>query len=250
MISLHILTSILLFFIYGEKSANTAVNYGYHIVNIYPHDPYAFTQGLIYKDGYLYESTGLRGRSTLRKVDLATGSVLQYYQLKQRYFGEGITILNSKIFQLTWQSNIGFVYTKEKFLQIDEFYYGTEGWGITTDGTNLIMSDGTSFLYYIDPETFTAIRQIQVMDQKEAIHGLNELEFIKGEIFANVLPTDRIVRINPADGRVTGWIDLKNLMRQKGANVLNGIAYDQTRDHLFVTGKLWSNLYEIELIPK
>jgi glutamine cyclotransferase len=250
MIYWYFLTSIFLTFINCGQQVTSVTTYNYRIVNTFPHDPYAFTQGLIYENGYLYESTGLRGRSSLRKVDLHSGSVIQHQQLVQQYFGEGITILGNKIYQLTWQSNTGFVYDKKSFLIIDEFYYATTGWGLTTDGTYLIMSDGSSTLYFLDPTTYEIVKQIVVKDENGAVSSLNELEYIKGEIFANVLPTDRIVRIDPGSGQVTGWIDLKGLMRQKGADVLNGIAYDHERDRLFVTGKLWPNLFEIELIPQ
>jgi glutamine cyclotransferase len=246
----HIIILLTFLFFNARQSTNSVAHYSYRIVNTFPHDPYAYTQGLIYEDGYLYESTGLKGRSTLRKVDLHSGAVIQYHQLMQQYFGEGITILGSKIFQLTWQSNIGIVYDKKSFNQIDEFYYATTGWGITTDGTYLIMSDGSASLYFLDADTYEILRQFEVQDQDGAVSGINELEYIKGEIFANIYPTDRIVRIDATNGRVTGWIELKGLMQQKGAEVLNGIAYDQERDRLFVTGKLWPKLFEIELISK
>jgi glutamine cyclotransferase len=250
MIYLNLLSAILLTIIMVNQRTTSVPIYTYRIVNTYPHDPYAYTQGLIYEDGFLYESTGLNRRSSLRKVALNTGSVLKQIQLAGHYFAEGITIIDNRIFQLTWRSNVGFVYDKNSFLQIDEFYYATAGWGIATDGTYLIMSDGSSNLYFLDPDTYAIIRQLEVREQNGPVSGLNELEFIKGEIFANVYPTDRIVRIDASTGGVTGWIDLAGLMHQKGVDVLNGIAYDCERDRLFVTGKLWPQLFEIELIAK
>jgi glutamine cyclotransferase len=250
MVYLNIVIGMILAGIHNPQPAASVTTYTYRIVNTYPHDSYAYTQGLIYEEGYLYESTGLRGQSTLRKVDLNTGSVIQHHQLTSEYFAEGITMLGNKIFQLTWQSNTGFVYDKKSFMVIDEFYYATTGWGITTDGMYLIMSDGSANLYFLDAVTYEIIRQFEVQDQNGAVSGLNELEYIKGEVFANIYPTNRIVRINARDGRVAAWIDLSGLMRKKGVDVLNGIAYDSELDRLFVTGKLWPKLFEIELIPK
>lgn len=220
----------------------------------YPHDQQAFTQGLVYHQGFLYEGTGLRGRSSLRKVELETGKVLQIHQLPARYFGEGIVIWQDKIIQLTWTSQVGFVYDRETFEQIGEFNYPTEGWGITHDGEKLIMSDGTNTLYFLDPETFAEIGQVKVKYGNQPVNRLNELEYINGEVFANVWMTDWIVRIDPNTGQVVGAIDLTGLYypdaQFKGNDVLNGIAYDPEGDRLFVTGKLWPNLYEIELVPK
>ncbi len=227
--------------------------YGYKVINIYPHDPNAFTQGLVFGNGFLYEGTGLRGYSTLRRVELETGNILKTRQLADQFFGEGITIYENQIIQLTWQSNTGFVYAKESFELLQEFSYLTEGWGITYDGQRLIMSDGTSTLYYLDPETFSEIGRITVSDDDGPVSRLNELEYIQGEIYANVWLTDYIVRISPTTGRVIGWIDLKGLLspEDKGevVDVLNGIAYDVQNDRLFVTGKLWPNVFEIVLIP-
>lgn len=225
--------------------------YSYNIVNIYPHDRDAFTQGLVFEDGVLYEGTGLLGQSTLRRVELETGDILKIYELPEQYFGEGITIYGDKIIQLTWQSNIGFVYDKYSFELLREFHYSTEGWGITHDGTRLIMSDGTSTLRFLDPQTLEEIGQLEVFDNRGPVTRLNELEYIQGEIYANVWQTDRVARIAPETGRVIGWIDLGGLLtteERSQSDVLNGIAYDAEADRLFVTGKLWPKLFEIELI--
>ncbi len=227
--------------------------YTYEIVYAYPHDREAFTQGLVFKDDVLYEGTGLRGLSSLRKTALETGEILQMHQLPNKFFGEGITVIGDKIFQLTWQSKTGFVYNRETFQQLGEFTYPTEGWGLTHDGNHLIMSDGSSTIHFIDPVSFEEIASIQVFDDNGPVNRLNELEYIKGKIYANVWQTDRIVIINPQTGKVTGWIDLKGLLNPdeliQPVDVLNGIAYDATTDQLFVTGKLWPKLFEIDLIP-
>jgi len=226
--------------------------YSYKAVNSYPHDPNAFTQGLVFENGVLYEGTGLRGRSTLRRVELETGDILQVRELPARFFGEGVTVYGNKVVQLTWQSNVGFVYDKDSFDLLQEFDYPTEGWGITHDGKHLIMSDGTSTLNFLDPETFQEVGRIEVCDNDGPVTGLNELEYVEGEIYANVWPTDRIARIAPQTGRVIGWIELKGLLgpeeRSEPIDVLNGIAYDAKNGRLFVTGKLWPRLFEIELI--
>ncbi|MDM8557842.1 glutaminyl-peptide cyclotransferase [Candidatus Parabeggiatoa sp. HSG14] len=225
--------------------------YTYKIINTYPHDKKAFTQGLVFQDGFLYESTGLRNRSTLRKVELETGKVLQIHNLHRSYFGEGMTIYNGKIFQLTWQSQVGFVYDKASFELIEEFNYPTEGWGLTHDGKQLIMSDGTSTLYFLNPETLEITGQIDVYDNQKAIKWLNELEYIHGKIYANVWQSTKIAVINPKTGQVDGWIELEGLLsfEEYRADVLNGIAYDAKKNRLFVTGKLWPKLFEIKLIP-
>ncbi|MGA1869797.1 MAG: glutaminyl-peptide cyclotransferase [bacterium] len=237
----------------GAQLLNVIPEYTYVVLNTYPHDPTAFTQGLVFDNGFLYEGTGLFGSSSLRKVDLATGIVLQLLELAPQYFGEGITVLGNNIIQLTWLSNVGFVYNKANFNLLQEFYYPTEGWGITHDGQNLIMSDGTSILHYLDPITFQEIRQLNVFDLNGPVTMLNELEFIQGEIYANVWLTDRIARISPITGQVVGWIDLTGLLSPADlllpVNVLNGIAYDPLLDRIFVTGKLWPKLFEIDLIP-
>ncbi|NJN83673.1 MAG: glutaminyl-peptide cyclotransferase [Caldilineaceae bacterium] len=224
----------------------------YRVVNEFPHDPTALTQGLIFMDDTLYESTGLRGQSTLRQVDLTTGDVLRSIDLDDAYWGEGMTILGDKIYQLTYKAGVGFVYDKETFAVEREFSYPTEGWGLTTDGVHLIRSDGSSSLYFLDPVTFEEVKRLEVFDDSGAVARLNELEYIDGEIWANIFVTDRIARISPESGEVTGWIDLAGLLpeekRTQPVDVLNGIAYDDESNRLFVTGKLWPALYEIELV--
>jgi glutamine cyclotransferase len=230
-----------------------ATLYSYEVVNTYPHDLRAFTQGLVYEDGLLYEGTGLRGESTLRRVELETGTVLQQRDLPADLFGEGVTVFGDRIVQLTWQSNVGFVYDKESFELLRDFDYPTEGWGITHDGERLIMSDGTSTLHFLDPATLEETGGVEVLDGDRAVDRLNELEYVRGEVYANVWQTDLIARIAPETGRVTGWIDLTGLLnaedRSEPVDVLNGIAYDAEGDRLFVTGKLWPTLFEIILVP-
>ena len=225
--------------------------YGYRIVNTYPHDPQAYTQGLIYRDGSLYESTGLNGRSTLRKVKLETGEVLQLEHLDPRYFAEGLADWNGRLVQLTWQSNVGFVYDLVSFKLQNTFRYSGEGWGLTRDQNRLIMSDGSDTLRFLDPATFQERGRVTVRDGSASVDELNELEYVRGEIFANVWQTDRIARISPMSGRVVGWIDLTGLLSKiyqlEPEAVLNGIAYDAERGRLFVTGKLWPKLFEITL---
>lgn len=224
---------------------------GYKIVNTYPHDPRAFTQGLVFADDVLYEGTGLRGRSSLRKVELSTGNILEVRQLPAQFFGEGITIYGNRVIQLTWRAGIGFVYDIKTFRLLDTFNYPTEGWGITHNGHSLIMSDGTSTLYFFDPQTFQQVGRLTAHTKDGPLSKLNELEYVQGEIYANVWQTDLIARISPETGEVVGWIDLKGLLkpedRHRRIDVLNGIAYDAKNDRLFVTGKLWPKLFEIEL---
>ncbi len=238
-----------------SRTSDTTAVYTYKLVNTYPHDRNAFTQGLAFENGVLYEGTGLRGRSTLRRVELETGNILQIRKLPPQFFGEGVTIYNSKIIQLTWRSNVGFVYDKESFKLLQEFNYPTEGWGITYDGKRLIMSDGTSTLHFLDPKTFKQIGRVKVYDKRGPVTKINELEYVQGQIYANIWPTDRIARIAPKTGQVTGWIELAGLLslqdRSPLVDVLNGIAYDAENDRLFVTGKLWPKIFEIKLIqPK
>ncbi len=285
------------------KTLDAIPIYTYQVLNTYPHDPDAFTQGLIFVDGWLYEGTGLRGRSTLRKVELESGQVLQLHQLPAQFFGEGVTILGNKIFQLTWRSNVGFVYDKNSFELLQEFYYPTEGWGLTHDGEKLIMSDGTATLYFLDPVTLAGIGQLKVTVNTDPLTrlsppdrcfpwgrrtsvsvygepaiGLNELEYIQGEIYANVWQSYCIARIDAQTGQLRDWIQLGGLVWQsnfiarreaqkdqlrdwitlrgllgiedfsQSVDVLNGIAYDAENDRLFVTGKLWPKLFEIELL--
>jgi glutaminyl-peptide cyclotransferase len=223
----------------------------YQVVKSYPHDRQAFTQGLVYVDGVLYEGTGLNGQSSIRKVRLENGEVLQQHRLEDKYFGEGIAVWDRTILQLTWQSEIGFVYDRETFKPLKTFSYSGEGWGLTHDGTRLMMSDGSATIRFLDPESLAETGRITVRDGAMAIANLNELELVKGELFANVYQTNRIVRISPKTGNVLGWIDLSGLLSPReavGADVLNGIAYDAAGDRLFVTGKLWPRLFEIRIV--
>jgi glutamine cyclotransferase len=228
--------------------------YTYRIVNEYPHDPAAFTQGLAYEDGILYEGTGRRGRSSLREVDLQTGRVLKMQRLPQDLFGEGIAVRGDSIFQLTLDAQTVLIHDRQTFDIEGELTYSTHGWGLTYDGRDFIMSDGTSALHFMDPASFARRSQIIVKDGRRAVLGLNELEFVKGEIFANVWRTDFIVRISPRTGAVTGWLDLTGLLsaqlRTDSTDVLNGIAYDAAGDRLFVTGKHWPRLFEIEILKQ
>ena len=226
----------------------------YRVVAVYPHDRTAFTQGLVYAEGQLYEGTGLNGQSWLRRARLGTGEVLQQADLPAEHFGEGITLLGDRLFQLTWQSHLGFVYDQNTFQLVQTFNYPTEGWGLTHDGQRLIMSDGTATLYFLDPDTFIEVGRVNVSDERGPVNQLNELEYINGSIYANVWKTDRIARIDPASGRVLAWIDLSGLFSAAELldpeAVLNGIAYDVQTDRLFVTGKRWPSLFEIELRPR
>jgi len=236
------------------KAPQSVPVYTYKIVNTYPHDSNAFTQGLVFENGVIYEGTGLCGKSSLRKVDLESGKVLQIYELPAQYFGEGITIFKDIIIQLTWQSNLGFIYDRNSFELLRDFAYTTEGWGITHDGEHLFVSDGTSTLHILDPETFSTIGHIEVYNNDIPIDRLNELEYINGQVYANVWQTDKIAIINPQTGQVRGWIDLSGLLQSQDCStpvdVLNGIAYDTENNRLFVTGKLWPWLFEIKLIVK
>ena len=228
-----------------------APKYGYQIVNIWPHDSNAFTQGLILMDGKLLESTGEVGFSSLRRVEVESGKVLKKVEVPEPYFAEGIAQLNGKIYQLTWQHNLGFIYDAQTFDRVGQFNYQGEGWGLTTDGQSLILSDGTSSIRFIDPASFRVTRSIQVTDQSRPVRELNELEYINGEIYANLWHDNRIATIDPQSGRVNSWIDLTGLMPegelQDPEAVLNGIAYDQGNDKLFVTGKLWPRIFEIKV---
>jgi glutaminyl-peptide cyclotransferase len=228
--------------------------YGYQVIHVYPHDPNAFTQGLEFRAGFLYESTGLKGRSSVRKEKLENGQVLQQIEIDPQYFGEGITVLNQRITELTWQSETGFVYDQNTFRRLQTYNYTGEGWGLANDGQQIYMSDGTAQIRVWDPITLQEKRRITVHDHGQPILNLNELEWVRGEIYANVWQTDRIARISPADGRVLGWIDLAGILsaadRTGSEDVLNGIAYDVLGDRLFVTGKLWPKLFQIKLVPK
>jgi glutamine cyclotransferase len=228
--------------------------HGYHVVASYPHDPEAFTQGLAYVDGTLYEGTGLAGASSIRRVDLETGEVLQVRALAASHFGEGIAVVGGRLFQLTWRNRVCFAYDPATFDLLQTFAYQGEGWGLASDGSRLIMSDGTSRLTFRDPATFAELGGVAVRDGDAAVADLNELEWVAGEIWANVWRTDRIARIDPATGRVRGWVDLTGLLPEadregRRVDVLNGIAFDAATGRLFVTGKLWPKLFEIALAP-
>ena len=226
--------------------------YGYKVIRVFPHDPKAYTQGLVFHRGVLYEGTGLEGKSSLRQVELKTGKIIRRHRLPDTWFGEGVALWRDQLIQLTWKNRIGLIYDRHSFRLLKTFSYATEGWGLTHDGSQLIMSDGTDRLYFIDPQTLKEKRRVQVQDRGFPVRWLNELEYIKGEIFANVYMTDWIVRIAPETGQVTGWIDLRGLLpesdRTRGAEVLNGIAYDAEGERMFVTGKFWPKLYEIKLV--
>ncbi len=228
--------------------------YTFKIVRVFPHDASAFTQGLAYRDGFLYEGTGLNGHSSLRKVRLETGEVVQQVDLPPKFFGEGITILKNQIVQLTWTSQTGFVYDVSNFRLLRRFSYSGEGWGLATDGHEIFMSDGTPEIRVLDAYTLAEKRRLNVYDGNTTVDQLNELEFVNGEIFANVWKTDRIARISPHTGKVIGWIDLKGILspmyRLEQNAVLNGIAYDAAGKRLFVTGKLWPNIFQIRLVRK
>ncbi len=225
----------------------------YHcqVVRAYPHDPGAFTEGLIFSRGSLFESTGLRGRSTLRKVNLQTGRIVREIFLPVRYFGEGLTCWHGRLIQLTWQSDTGFVYAQGSFRRLQKFAYAGQGWGLTHDARALIMSDGTADLQFLDPDSFKEIKRLTVRDHGIPIENLNELEYIDGNIFANVWLTDYIGIISPRTGDVKAWIDLRPLcrrvQREQPVGVLNGIAYDAVRHRIFVTGKLWPQLFEVKI---
>lgn len=231
----------------GQGPASTA---GYEVVRVYPHDPEAFTQGLTIADGTLYEATGLNGRSSVRKVKLENGEVLQIRRVPDHYFGEGIAVWRDRIFELTWQSGIGFIYDRQSLEKIGTFSYTGEGWGLTDDGRRLIMSDGSSWLRFLDPQTQRETGRLQVRDGRRPVAQLNELEFVKGEILANIWQTEKVARIDPKTGRVLGWIDFAGLLSPRdavGVDVMNGIAYDAVHDRLFVTGKLWPRLFEVKI---
>jgi glutaminyl-peptide cyclotransferase len=234
-------------------AAQPAPVQGYEIVRVYPHARDAFTQGLLYLDGYLYESTGLNGASSLRKVELRSGQVVQRNDLDAKYFGEGLAAWGPNLIQLTLRSGTGFVYDRETFRLRQTFQYRGQGWGLTHDGRRLIMSDGSAVLRFLDPLTFTETHELHVHDAGRPVSNLNELEYVNGEIYANVWPTDRIVRISPETGQVIGWVDLGGLLsladRMRPVGELNGIAYDAARDRLFVTGKRWPKLFEIRILP-
>ena len=228
--------------------------YGYEVVHAWPHDSGAYTQGLLFQDGKLLESTGQVGHSSLRRVEIETGKLLQKVDVLPPYFAEGITLLKGKIYQLTWQHQVGFIYDAWTFEKIGEFHYAGEGWGLANDGQSLILSDGSNRIRFLDPANFEVRKTIAVVDGRSAINELNELEYVQGEIYANIWHANRIARIDPQTGSVVGWIDLTGILALGEVSdeeaVLNGIAYDETTRRLFVTGKLWPKLFEIRLIRK
>jgi glutaminyl-peptide cyclotransferase len=234
-------------------AAARPVLYDYEVVATFPHDPNAFTQGLQYVDGDLYEGTGLNGQSTLRRVELTSGSVEQQISIPEQYFGEGITVLEDRIYQLTWKSQVAFLYDRASFEQVGQFSYPTEGWGLTYDGEDLLMSDGSATIFRRDPATFAEEGRFTVLDSGVPVNRLNELEYIEGELWANVWQTDEIVIIDPGSGEVTGRVDFSGLLPAEdaaGADVLNGIAYDDEHDRIFVTGKLWPTLFEVQIVRR
>jgi glutaminyl-peptide cyclotransferase len=259
LLALGVVAVVTVLFAASRKQPRVSANmqqpdrYGYRVVRVFPHDPSAFTQGLVFRDGFLYESTGLEGKSTLRKVRLETGEIVEQRTIDPRYFAEGLADFGERLFQLTWRSEVGFVYGLRNFEPQRTFSYGGEGWGLASDAKRLIMSDGTATLRFIDPESLRETGRLQVTDQGRAVANLNELEVVKGQIFANVWQSDDIVLIAPSDGRVVGRVDLAGLLPaddRPGTDVLNGIAWDRERDRLFVTGKWWPKLFEIQLVKR
>ena len=238
----------------SRGATNVVPVYGYEVVNTYPHDAQAFTQGLVFQDGQFLESTGLEHRSTLRRVELQTGNVLQKVDVPGFFFAEGLTLFGGKIYQLTWRGMKGFVYDPKTFEKTGEFKYEGEGWGLTHDADSLILSDGTDEIRFLDPNTYAVKRAISVTDAGRPVEEINELEYVKGEIYANIWHQNRVARIDPRDGRVAGWVDLSGLLKSGEVTneeaVLNGIAYDEQGDRLFVTGKLWPKVFEIKLRQK
>jgi glutamine cyclotransferase len=247
----------------GGKSQNTITRfivvysdvvpkkYGYKVIHTYPHDRDAFTQGLFYDGGKLFEGTGQESGSTLREVELETGKVIRQHDLDDSLFGEGIALYRDRIYQVTWKSKVGFVYNKSDFKLINKIYYPTQGWGLTTINDKIVMSDGTNILYFFEPEMFTAVSKIEVYDNEKKVDQLNELEYINGEIWANIWMTDLIARIDPVSGKVMAYVDLKGLLsksdRDEDTDVLNGIAYDSQSNRIFVTGKRWPKLFEVKV---
>ncbi len=226
--------------------------YSYNVIASYPHDPGAYTQGLVYRQGVMYESTGLYGASSVRIVDLETGQVKLSRELPETYFAEGLALSDGRLFQLTWKEQTGFIYNPENLESTGDFAYSTEGWGLTEDGQRLIMSDGTERLFWLDAHDQSVTASVQVSSQGRPVTQLNELEYVNGEVWANVYQTSCIARIDPGSGRVTGWIDISGLLSPEelvSAEVPNGIAYDPLRRRLFVTGKFWPRLFEIEITP-
>ena len=235
----------------SNPSTGKVPTYGYEVVKTYPHSTDAFTQGLEYRDGKLWESTGQEGESSLRLVELETGKVLDKLDIPMPYFAEGLTLLNGKIYQLTWQNQVGFIYDAQTLNKVGQFNYQGEGWGLTNDGQSLILSDGTNQIRFLDPGTFKVTKTIAVRDENRPVDQLNELEYFNGEIYSNLWHSEAIAIINPQTGKVNGWIDLKGLLKpgevRNEEAVLNGIAYDSAGQRLFVTGKFWPKLFEIRI---
>ena len=239
----------------GALAAPSIPTYDFKVVHSYPHDQQAFTQGLLYRDGFLYESTGLNGKSSIRKVNLETGKVLQSKDIPPQYFGEGLTAWKDTLVGITWQTQTGFVFDLATFELRNQFAYPGEGWGLAQNGKELVLSDGSATLRFLDPKTFLEVRRVKVTADGIAVDQINELEVVGDEIFANIWHTNTIARIDQNTGKIVGWIDLAKLYPEagKGAtseNVLNGIAYDADKKRLFVTGKLWPKLYEIKLVAR
>lgn len=246
---------ILLLWLLPLQAQETGVAlYGYKVVNVYPHNVRFFTQGLVFHDGELYEGTGRHGQSALMHIDLEDGSVIKSRALSSRYFGEGIAVANDQLFQLTWRENMVFVYDADSLEPVTSHYWPHEGWGLTFDGTHLILSDGSDQLFFVDPATFQPVKQVGVKIEGRPVNQLNELEYINGEVWANVWMSQQLVRINPETGQVTAVVDLTGLVNQTETGgseaVLNGIAWNAATEQLFVTGKLWSHLFEIELVAR
>ncbi len=264
----HVLSAIVFYGTKTKKLTNTVILladkepivYNYEVINTYPHDPEAYTQGLEYRDGYLYESTGRKGKSSLRKVELKTGEVLEKIDVAPAYFAEGMTIFNDKIYQLTWQSKKGFIYDLKDFKQIDNFVYGQsiEGWGLTNDGEKFIKTDGTEKVWFLDPDTLKENGYIEAYSNKQKVKDLNELEYVNGKIYANVWQKNILLIMNPKNGAIEGIADLNGLEKEisktqnldPNDHVLNGIAFDSKENRLFVTGKHWGKLFEIQLIER
>ncbi len=249
-----LLSLLLLQFAYQTMNSGRPIFYSFNVVATYPHDDAAFTQGLVYHDGLLYEGTGLYGRSSLRIAELSTGDIIEQVGLPDDYFGEGMTIIGDLVYLVTWRENIGFVYSVDDLTEIRSFSYSGEGWGLTHDGNHLILSNGSSTLSFLDPETFQVVRTVDVTYDDEHVSNLNELEYADGVVYANIWHLDQIVMIEPANGAVIGWIDLDGIQDHldstEGIDVLNGIAYNYNTGRLLVTGKLWPNVFEIELVPE
>ncbi len=243
--------SIAVYFARQPQASPSAASYTYKVVNTYTHDTAAYTEGLLYSGGYLYESTGQVGTSWLRKVNLESGEVLKQVDLGGELYGEGLTQVGDTLVQLTWRNHVGFVYDKDTFALLSNFTVASEGWGLTYDGSRLILSDGSARLYFLYPSTHQVVGQVIVKDGNQEVTKINELEYVGGDVYANIWQTTNVAIINPLTGQVKGWIDLSGLHQSQGPDdVLNGIAYDSQTGRLFVTGKNWPSLYQIELTPK